>query len=196
MIATEEKLQHFTMYPMEEARNKRNTKLREYTDALEKIFQEHKEKKKRQADLEIKTETARLVSENNKQASEAQIEIRRMLSKRQAELKDKLFVEVKDMLARFAETREYHQMLVRQFREAMEFAGGEEIILYIDPSDAQIQYSIEAEIGAPVTVSTYSFQGGTRAVLPARNILIDNSFETKIAEAKEHFQLKGGAVHE
>ena len=155
-----------------------------------------KEKKKRQADLEIKTETARLVSENNKQASEAQIEIRRMLSKRQAELKDKLFVEVKDMLARFAETREYHQMLVRQFREAMEFAGGEEIILYIDPSDAQIQYSIEAEIGAPVTVSTYSFQGGTRAVLPARNILIDNSFETKIAEAKEHFQLKGGAVHE
>ncbi|MGI6000779.1 ATPase [Lachnoclostridium sp. An131] len=195
-MTTEEKLQHFTMYAMEEARNKSNTMLREYTDALEKIFQEHKEKKKRQADLEIKTETARLVSENNKQASEAQIEIRRMLSKRQAELKDKLFVEVKDMLARFAETREYHQMLVRQFREAMEFAGGEEIILYIDPSDAQIQYSIEAEIGAPVTVSTYSFQGGTRAVLPARNILIDNSFETKIAEAKEHFQLKGGAVHE
>lgn len=195
-MTTEEKLQHFTMYAMEEARNKSNTMLREYTDALEKIFQEHKEKKKRQADLEIKTETARLVSENNKQASEAQIEIRRMLSKRQAELKDKLFVEVKDMLARFAETREYHQMLVRQFREAMEFAGGEEIILYIDPSDAQIQYSIEAEIGAPVTVSTYSFQGGTRAVIPARNILIDNSFETKIAEAKEHFQLKGGAVHE
>ena len=195
-MTTEEKLQHFTMYAMEEARNKSNTMLREYTDALEKIFQEHKEKKKRQADLEIKTETARLVSENNKQASEAQIEIRRMLSKRQAELKDKLFVEVKDMLARFAETREYHQMLVRQFRAAMEFAGGEEIILYIDPSDAQIQYSIEAEIGAPVTVSTYSFQGGTRAVLPARNILIDNSFETKIAEAKEHFQLKGGAVHE
>lgn len=195
-MTTEEKLQHFTMYAMEEARNKSNTMLREYTDALEKIFQEHQEKKKRQANLEIKTETARLVSENNKQASEAQIEIRRMLSKRQAELKDKLFVEVKDMIARFAETREYHQMLVRQFREAMEFAGGEEIILYIDPSDAQIQYSIEAEIGAPVTVSTYSFQGGTRAVLPARNILIDNSFETKIAEAKEHFQLKGGAVHE
>ena len=83
------------------------------------------------------------------------------------------------MLARFAETREYHQMLVKQLREAREFAGGEEIILYIDPSDAQYQYSIEAEVGAPVTVSTYSFLGGTRAVLPGRNILIDNSFETK-----------------
>ena len=195
-MTTEEKLQHFTMYAMEEARNRSNTMLREYRDALEKIFQEHQEKKKRQADLEIKTETVRLVSQNNKQFSEAQIEIKRTLSKRQAELKEKLFVEVKDMLARFAETREYHQMLVKQLREAREVAGGEEIILYIDPSDAQYQYSIEAEVGAPVTVSTYSFLGGTRAVLPGRNILIDNSFETKLAEAKESFQLKGGKTNE
>ena len=195
-MTTEEKLQHFTMYAMEEARNRSNTMLREYRDALEKIFQEHQEKKKRQADLEIKTETVRLVSQNNKQFSEAQIEIKRTLSKRQAELKEKLFVEVRDMLARFAETREYHQMLVKQLREAREFAVGEEIILYIDPSDAQYQYSIEAEVGAPVTVSTYSFLGGTRAVLPGRNILIDNSFETKLAEAKESFQLKGGKTNE
>ena len=184
------------MYAMEEARNKSNAMIREYTDALEKIFQEHQEKKRRQADLEIKAETVRLVRENNKRFSEEQIEIKRTMSKRQAEIKEKLFVEVRDMLARFAETREYRQMLVRQLREAIEFAGGEEIILYLDPSDAQSQYSVEAEIGAPVTVSTYSFLGGTRAVLPARNILIDNSFETRLAEAKEHFRLKGGAVHE
>ncbi|HIT68144.1 MAG TPA: ATPase [Candidatus Merdisoma merdipullorum] len=195
-MTTEEKLQHFTMYAMEEARNKSNAMIREYTDALEKIFQEHQEKKRRQADLEIKAETVRLVRENNKRFSEEQIEIKRTMSKRQAEIKEKLFVEVRDMLARFAETREYRQMLVRQLREAIEFAGGEEIILYLDPSDAQSQYSVEAEIGAPVTVSTYSFLGGTRAVLPARNILIDNSFETRLAEAKEHFRLKGGAVHE
>ena len=68
-------------------------------------------------------------------------------------------------------------MLVKQLREAREFAGGDEVILYIDPSDAQKKYSIESEVGAPVTVSEYSFMGGTRAVLPGRNILIDNSFE-------------------
>ncbi len=47
-----------------------------------------------------------------------------------------------------------------------------------------------------MTVSEYSFMGGTRAVLPGRNILIDNSFESKLAGAKESFQLKGGAHHE
>ena len=181
-MTTEEKLQHFTTYAMEEARHKSDVMIREYTDAMEKIFQEHQEKKRRQEELEIKTETDRLVRENNKQFSE--------------ELKEKLFVEVKDLLANFAETREYHQMLVKQLREAREFAGGDEVILYIDPSDAQKKYSIESEVGAPVTVSEYSFMGGTRAVLPGRNILIDNSFESKLAGAKESFQLKGGAHHE
>lgn len=195
-MTTEEKLQHFTMYAMEDAREKSDSMLREYTEALEKIFREHQEAKRRQEDLEIRTETERLVRENNKQFSEAQIEIRRTLSRQQEELKNKLFVEVKDMLARYAETREYHQMLVKQLREAVKFAGGEEVILYIDPSDAHNKYSIETEVGAPVTVSSYSFLGGTRAVLPGRNILIDNSFETRLADARERFRLKGGTDHE
>ena len=36
-MTTEEKLQHFTMYAMEAARNKTNTMLREYRDALERF---------------------------------------------------------------------------------------------------------------------------------------------------------------
>ena len=93
-MTTEEKLQHFTTYAMEEARNKSDAMIREYTDAMRKIFEEHQEKKRRQEELEIKTETDRLVRENNKQFSEEQIEIKRTLSKKQDELKEKLFVEV------------------------------------------------------------------------------------------------------
>ena len=70
-MTTEEKLQHFTTYAMEEARNKSDAMIREYTDAMRKIFEEHQEKKRRQEELEIKTETDRLVRENNKQFSEA-----------------------------------------------------------------------------------------------------------------------------
>ena len=32
--------------------------------------------------------------------------------------------------------------------------------------------------------------GGIRAVIPAKNILIDNSFEKKIAEAKDKFDVE------
>ena len=78
-MTTEEKLQHFTMYAMEDAREKSDSMLREYTEALEKIFREHQETKRRQEDLEIRTETERLVRENNKQFFEAQIEIKKTL---------------------------------------------------------------------------------------------------------------------
>jgi len=181
---------------MEEARKNCDTMLEEYRTALEKIFQEHQEKKRRQEDLEIKTETERIVRENNKRLSEEQIRIKRTLSHRQRELKDKLFVELKDMLARFSETPAYNRLLVRELREAVAYAKGEEIILYVDPSDAERVMSLEVEVGAPITVSSYPFLGGTRAVLPKRNILIDNSFETKLNELKEDFQLKGGSGHE
>lgn len=190
-MTIEEKLQHFTTYTIEEAHNRCDAMLSEYTAAMEQVFQEHVETKKRQEDLEIKTETERLVRENNKRFSDEQIEIRKKLSHKQAELKDKLFVEIKDMLARFSETPEYHKLLVKELREALSFAKGEEVILYVDPSDAERVVSLEVEVGAPITISSYPFLGGTRAVLPGRNILIDNSFETKLAEEKEKFQLKG-----
>ena len=37
-------------------------------------------------------------------------------------------------------------------------------------------------------MSEYSFMGGIRAVIPARHILIDNSFQTKLSEAKRDFR--------
>lgn len=190
-MTVEEKLQHFTTYTMEEARKRCDAMISEYTAALEQIFKEHQETKRRQEELEIKTETERLVRENNQRVSQTQMEIKRTLNQQQAELKDKLFAEVRDMLARFAETPEYQKLLVRELKDAVAFAKGEELILYIDPSDAARRSSLEVEVGRLITVSKYPFLGGTRAVLPKRKILIDNSFETKLAEAKEGFRLKG-----
>ena len=47
---------------------------------------------------------------------------------------------------------------------------------------------------ATIKVSEYSFNGGTRAVLPGKHILIDNSFQTKLDEARHEFKfdLTGG----
>ena len=192
----EEKLQHFAQYSMEEARGHYDGVIREYTATMEEIFQDYQEKKRRQENLEVKTETERLIRENNKRISEEQTRIRRTLSSRHDELKDKLFVEMKDRLVRFAVSPAYQQLLVRQLKEAIAYARGEELILYIDPSDAERKLSLEVAVGAPVRVSSYSFNGGTRAVIPGRNILIDNSFETRLAEARENFKLKGGTGNE
>ena len=194
-MTTEEKLQHFTTYAMEEARHKSDVMIREYTDAMQKIFEEHQEKKRRQEELEIKTETDRLIRENNKQFSEEQIEIKRTLSKKQDELKEKLFVEVKQQLEDYMTTSAYQQLLIKQIKNIQKEAGSGKLILYIDPADSDKRSSLQVATGAPVTVSEYSFMGGTRAVLQERNILIDNSFASKLEKLKADFSFNGGATN-
>ena len=93
-------------------------------------------------------------------------------------------------------TPEYQQLLISQIREILKFAGNEEVTIYIDPADRSCLSSLIAAVNHPLTVSEYSFSGGTRAVIPGRHILIDNSFAAKFDAAKKNFTFDGGVLHE
>lgn len=192
LLTLEEKLQHFQEFTMQDARDKSNQMLDDYYASLDKIFEDHKEKKLRQAQLEIKTETERLKQERNKEVSKQHLHIKRKITRRQEELKEKLFVEVKDLLCNFMESTDYNQLLISQINAAKNFAKDQNIIIYIDPADSSRRTSLEVATNSSLTVSEYSFIGGIRATIPDRNILIDNSFETKLAEAKANFIFNGG----
>ena len=64
----------------------------------------------------------------------------------------------------------------------------------MDPSDADKLQRIAMHHNATIKVREYSLNGGTRAVLPGKHILIDNSFQTKLDEARHEFKfdLTGG----
>lgn len=191
-MTIEEKLQHFQDFTMQDARNKSNEVLDEYTASLEQIFEEHKEKKLRQSQLEINTETESLMHSRNKEVSKQHLHIKRKITRKQEDLKEKLFVEVKDLLCNFMESPDYNQLLVNQINTAMKFAKDKKITIYIDPADSSRRSSLEVATNTLLTVSEYSFIGGTRAIIAEKNILIDNSFETKLAEAKANFSFNGG----
>ena len=181
-MTTEEKLQHFLDTCMEDARVRSGRMLDEYMTALEKTFEEHKADTRRREKLQLSQETEKIEREINKQLAVGQIDIRRTLGRKQEELKDKLFVE-------------------RQVKQAVEFAGNDQMIIYLDPVDEDKCNRLALHNGnAELRISEYSFTGGTRAVIPARHILIDNSFQTKLEEAREkfHFDLsltEGGNGH-
>ena len=111
------------------------------------------------------------------------------------ELKEKLFVEVKQQLEDYMTTSTYQQLLIKQIKNIQKEAGSGKLILYIDPADSDKRSSLQAATGAPITVSEYSFMGGTRAVLQDRNILIDNSFASKLEKLKADFSFNGGATN-
>lgn len=186
-MTTEEKLKHFLDVSIESATQKSSTLIDDYTEALNKIFEEHKEDATRKADLQVKLGTDSLERDKNKELSKEQIRIKKETSRLQEDLKEQLFVEVKDLLEKYMSTREYQQLLIKQIKEAKEFAGDNEIIIYIDPADSAELMNLQAASNSHLTLSDYSFSGGIRAVINSKNILIDNSFETKLSEAKEAF---------
>lgn len=191
-MTTEEKLQHFLDFCMEDARTRSSKMLDEYIAALEDAFVEHQADSKRRAEEEVAMESERIEHETNKKLSLEQIGIKRELGKKQEELKDKLFVELKNKLEQYMESPQYMKLLEKQIRHAKEFAGDEPVVIYIDPADQPKLNRLALHASADIKVSDYSFQGGTRAVIPGRHILIDNSFLTKLSEAKHdfHFDLK------
>ncbi len=200
-MTTEEKLERLQKFCMEDARVRSDKMLREYSAALEAAFEEHQADAIRRADMQLQTESEKIKREANKALSIEQISSKRMLGHKQEELKDKLFVELRDMLANFMETSEYQKLLEKEIREAIQVAGKDPLIIYLDPADGDRARKFALDFHADIRVSEYSFMGGTRAVIPSKNILIDNSFQAKLAEARSQFRFEdydtmtGGNTH-
>ena len=131
-MTTEEKLKHFQDICMTDARERSARMLDDYMNALEAAFEEHAADAGRRADMQVEAETEKLGREINKRLSIGQLDLKREASHKQEELKDKLFVELRDKLANFMETQDYQRLLDRQVKAAKEFAGDEELIIYMD----------------------------------------------------------------
>ena len=192
-MTTDEKLQHFYDISIESAQEDAKKLLDTHEAALEKAFEEHKETKHRQAEAELTAESDKLKRDFNKEVSTQQIQIKRKFSAVTEELREKLFQEVAEKLERFKESPDYLSMLCRQIKEALDFADGDEMVVYIDPSDAGLSDEIVRRLDqkdfAP-TISKEPFMGGMRAVIRSKNILIDNSFLTLMNDEKENFHLE------
>lgn len=195
-MTTDEKLQHFLDICMEDARERGGRIFDDYASALEKDLEEHKIDAKRRAAMQIQGESEKIQREINKELAIEQINLKRTFSLHQEELKKKLFIEVKDLLDSFMETARYQQLLDAQIKHAIEFAGDEELVIYMDPSDSHRLAQLSFHNHTNIKISEYSFGGGTRAVIPSKHILIDNSFDTKLKEAEQSFRFEtGGDIH-
>ncbi|HIT90344.1 MAG TPA: V-type ATP synthase subunit E [Candidatus Merdenecus merdavium] len=177
------------------ARQKSEKILNEYQYSLNKQLDDHKKEKENQIAFEMKVEEDSIRRENNKELSKAQLEIKKRLSKRHDELKNMLFSELFELVGKYRSTEEYKELLVNQIKKALEFAKSKPLKIYIDPKDEHLKQELEDRANTSLYLSEYEFMGGTRAVISESNILIDNSFESKIAELKENFSLDGGNLN-
>ena len=90
------------------------------------MAEEHKTLSEENAQTQIKAETASARREINKALSAEQLTIKRDWTRKQNELKEKIFSEVKGLLESFTKTPEYENYLTAKIKEALDFAGNDE----------------------------------------------------------------------
>ena len=187
-MTIEEKLQHFYDVSVEEASGSASQALEEHKKHLAKMFSDHKQTRQQDAQAQIKAETENAKREVNKALSA----LKRNLTARENELKDELFVEVKERLTQFMSTTEYEDYLVRKIKEAVDFAKDDELFIFLSPEDEGLKHTMMARTGFPVQISKEPFIGGIRATIPSKNILIDNSFMESLHTLRKEFSFDGG----
>lgn len=193
-MTLEEKIAHLQATSMEEARAEGNAIIDNYREALEKLLKDHKEEMLWQAETRIKAEQSNARHMLNQAEARTQLELKRRTGKIQVELKDKIFKEAHALAQDFMKTDAYEDYMAKSIRKAISFAGGEEMTIYIKPTDESLRPRLEDATGTRLTISTEDFIGGTRAVLRERNILIDNSFKTLLRNEYDKFLFGGDGI--
>lgn len=195
-MTIDEKLSHFYDITVEEAHAKAAAILEEHRETLEKMTEERKALSEENAQAQIKAETANAKREINKALSAEQLTIKRDWTKKQNELKEKIFSEVKELLKSYTKTPEYEDYLADRIKEALDFAEKDELSIYLSPEDSSLAEKLQQKTGAVIQIAKDSFLGGIRATIPQKNILIDHSFAGNFEAAYKEFKFDGGPEHE
>lgn len=192
-MTNEEKIKHFLDITVRDASDQGQNMISEYKKSLDQLFEEHKTAALRQSEFQIKVEKEHAKRESNVELTRQQLHIKRKISRKQTSLKDQLFEEVLVLIEDYMKTEAYKEQLVNQINQSKNFAGNQYIIIYIDPKDADKKDYLESVTGMTLKVSEYSFVGGIRTVIPYKNILIDESYEKKLATVKENYVFGGNS---
>lgn len=191
-MTIDEKLEHFYKTSVEAAKEKAARDIEAHKASLAEMLKEHKESRTKSAENDIKAETENVRREINKALSAEMLTLKRDYSQKQNQLADQLFAEVKTRLENFASAPEYLDYLAEKIRDAKEFAGEDELHIYLSASDSSKLDTMTARTGFPLEVSGDSFIGGIKATIPGKNILIDNSFLENLNAVRAEFKFDGG----
>lgn len=189
-MTLEEKLDVFYNAAINDATTQSEKLIAEYKEALGKMQKEHEEETLKKAQDTIKSETEYLIRNKNKRISDESLLLRRTITQKVNACEKKVFDKVEQKIQAFMTTPQYNELLKCQIQNALSFAKGESIEIYINATDASKKQELENMLHCSIIISKIDFMGGTRAVIRNRNILIDNSFVSKLVEEKDSFTFK------
>lgn len=190
-----ERIKHIQDVVMEEARAQGNDIIGKHQEALDEVFETHREEALRQQKVRIRAEQHAAKREVKTAISKRQLSLKRELNKVKTELKAELFQEVKTLLLEYMKTEDYKELLLSYVDQALKYAKGEPLTIYVSAGDEMAKEFLEKSMSLHIDRSQEDFIGGIKAILPSRNILMDHSFLSSLEKIEEEFILEGGGAN-
>lgn len=182
-----EKLDIFYRAAIAAADERSQTLLQEYKKTCGDGLLEYEKSRQEQRETAEHIAEEKVKRAINRKVSEEILRLKKEYHRRQEEKKSELFALVETKLADYRQGEAYERLLLRKIAQAATLAGGEEFAVYLDPADAPRRERLERESGCALLISETSLGGGIRAVIPSKNILMDESFLGKLEEEREKF---------
>ena len=189
-MTTEEKIKRISEVTLENTQKECDKSLSEYKARLDKQYDEKMNEAKKKAQLKLESAKEELLKQAKKEVANEQICLKRKLNSKQLELKNILMEEIQKQLVEYTQTEDYLLLLEQQIKEALDLAAGNSVNIYLDAGDEDKKSTLEGRTNSKLLIYKSHFLGGTIAEIPVKNILIDNSFETRLESIMENYTVK------
>lgn len=188
----EDKFAYFETQVNQQAQDIIDEQVNQYRATLQKDYDEFVKNTNQEFDAKFANAKKDMRKELNKNISQSQIHLQRDLYLQEEKLKKTLFAEFNDAIQNYMQTDEYRNQLVVMINNLKDYAekNREELVVYINHSDQGMIETLLEETNANIQVSDREFLGGVRGVLKDRQVLIDYSFSTLLANVEDSFTIK------
>ncbi|MGH2080194.1 V-type ATP synthase subunit E [Aerococcus urinaeequi] len=188
----EDKFAYFETQVNQQAQDIIDEQVNQYRATLQKDYDEFVKNTNQEFDAKFVNAKEDMRKELNKNISQSQIHLQRDLYLQEEKLKKTLFAEFNDAIQNYMQTDEYRNQLVVMINNLKDYAekNREELVVYINHSDQGMLETLFEETNANIQISDREFLGGVRGVLKDRQVLIDYSFSTLLANVEDSLTIK------
>lgn len=188
-MTNEEKMKHFREMSLESANAQSEEQLNAYKKNLDEDFETYKASTKKMAQSSKNALMNQAASEAKKNLSNAQLKARKELNATQQKLKSDVFKRVREKIDEYKQTDSYFNDLVKNIEKLQETYEGCSMTFFITPEDEGLVEKLKDATGASIEIDGREFIGGIRCIIPEKNIIVDDSFKTRLINEQEHFTI-------
>lgn len=182
-MKTEEKLNEFKRLAVSEAENIRVKNLKHINIKIKEEASKGIKEAEALSKLKIDEEFHKSSQARNKELLEAKNLCKRKLIDLRKEYENNIFEHVERKLHEFTKTEQYVPYLISSIKKVLK--GGMDI--YFVKQDMMHTKIIKEELNINILESDEDFIGGFKAIMPNKNMVIDNSFKSRLLEERERF---------